>query len=133
MPDCAPVPLQSEHLTYFLILSFFDTPVAISSSVSFNETRKSDPGEPAPFLLEPVLPEPKKSSKIEEPPNISEKCEKISFILENPSLPNPLPLTPSCPNLSYLAFFSSWLKISYASAASLNFSSAALSPGFRSG
>jgi len=122
-------------LHIFLLLFFSSTPVRISFRFTFTFTRRSDPR----FVRRPVrddpnppkLPNPPKPPKL---PKISPNCEKISSIDIPPPKPLPVvPLTPACPNRSYRARLSVSLKTSYASAASLNRSSAFLFPGFLSG
>ena len=130
-----PVPLQWAQVTYLRTLNFLVTPVATSAKLSFTFRRRSEPWcccvplEP-PNPLNPPKPPPNAPW----PPKMSPNMEKMSsmFMLAPPPNP-PAPFIPACPNWSYLCLFSGSRRTSYASAASLNFSSASLLPGFLSG
>src|ERR1035437_4997364 len=87
-PLLAPMPLHLSQETYLLTLTFFSTPVAISSSVSFTLMRRLEPRFTRLPLLRP--PPPKKLSNGCSPPKTSPKRSKISFI-SNPPPPNPPP------------------------------------------
>ena len=127
------MPLHCLHEIYLLTFIFFSTPLAMSFNESFTLTLRFDP-----FIVlcaVRLLPKPLKPPKPPKPPpKISPNWEKMSStVIPPPEKPLPAPLTPACPKRSYRDFFWSSRSTSYASAASLNFSSALLSPGFLSG
>ena len=131
-PSSLPVPLQCWHATFFLTLNFLVVPVATSFRVIFTFKRRSAPLDcclrrPPPPPNPPNPPNPC-------PPKMSPNMLKMSsmFMLAPPPNP-PFPPIPACPNWSYLWRFSGSCNTSYASAASLNFSSASLLSGLRSG
>ena len=108
-------------------LTFLVNPSATSSSVNFTLMRRF-----APFIRLRRPPPPPPPPKA--PPKMSPNWEKMSsmFMPPPPNPPGP-PRMPSWPNRSYCWRFVSSLNTSYASAASLNFSSAAALSGFLSG
>src|SRR6266545_5321306 len=124
VPALAPLPRQVSQGPWRGILIFFSVPETVSSNFSDKLYRKSSP-RARPRRL-PVLP-PKNSPKIS--PNISSKPpEKSAPPANGPPSPNA-----AWPNWSYCARFCASESTEYASETSLNFSSACLSPGLRSG
>ena len=130
VPFLAPVPSHTWHFSIRFILISFLVPNAASSKVISNFIFKSEPAL-GPVLWVLVLPPPKPPPK--KSPNISPNISPKSL---NPAPPPPNPWVWSnaaWPNWSYLAFLSGSDNISYASFTSLNFASASLLSGFKSG
>src|SRR5689334_5771808 len=98
--DRAPLPPHVSHVFHRFTLSFFSTPVAISSSVSGRRIFRSEPGVPdCPRPRARDLPPAKTSSKMLPPklePKISLKLEKMSFTFVKPWKSDPW-RTPSWP------------------------------------
>src|SRR5690606_21015631 len=126
----APLPSQVLQTTCLLTLIFFSDPLAISCRVSFTLIRRLDPL--ATRRPPPRWPPPKKLSNGLPPPNMSPNWLNISSIFMPPPPPKLL-AEPEWPKRSYRCRFSGLLSTSYASAASLNFSSASALFGFLSG
>ena len=130
-----PLPLHVAHLlkvdpgafTFLFTLIFLSTPLEISSNVRLTLTRKLLP------LITLCPPNPPPNPPPNALPKISPNWLKMSSMFIPPLNPAPPFWKAWCPNWSYLAFLLGLLNTSYASAASLNFSSAALSFGFLSG
>ncbi len=135
-----PLPPHVEQVPYSLpfartnlvTLIFFSAPLATSSKLILSRTRKL-----LPFTVRPprCCPKPPKPPPPNPPPKMSPNWEKMSSMFMPPPWKPPPPKPPGalCPNRSNLARLSGSLRISYAPAPSLNFSSAAWSPGFLSG
>src|SRR5690606_21727142 len=125
-PGRAPLPLQVSQRRGRGYSTSSSVPKAASFSVILRSTRRSAPRGRAAARRR--APPPKISEKMS--PKMSPKPPKPSK--SNPPKPSPKGL-PACPKRSYLARFSGSERQAYASEASLNFSSASLSPGLRSG
>ena len=120
-PLSAPVPLQAEQETSLRRGITVSTPLAASSKDMFIFVWYV-----WPFLLPPDPPNPKISPKF---PNKSPKSSTL-----NPWPPKPpKPEAPIARTWSYSCLFLSSPKTELASEISLNFFSASVSPGFKSG
>src|SRR3954466_3046314 len=130
VPGLAPPPLQVAHRAAFGTVTLIWAPLIAWSKLSETSVSRSRPrtcwawGRPLPRLNMPPRMSPK--SKLPNPP----ACPA-----PEPAPPNglPPPKPPKAPASSYSLRFSGSPRTSWAAEISLNFSSASLSPGLRSG
>ena len=131
----APVPWHCGQASMCAKLMVFFTPWQASIKLIRTLLWISPPRLGAFAFAAALLPPPPPK-----PPNPPKMLSKISPMSPKPPkspAPPPAPAkfgsTPACPNWSYLARLSASDKTPYASLTSLNFASASLSPGWRSG
>ena len=130
VPFAAPEPPQSGHVSILLKEIVFRQPLAASSKLMLTTPSVSLPRRGAFGLARRVPPPPKPPKKLLK---MSPRSMSPVKGLPPPAPPPKLGSTPAWPNWSYRALLSLSESTSYASLTSLNFASASLSPGLRSG